>query len=800
MALTPEKLERLQDFFTHTSRIKFVNINLEKTTNKYTLDVEVADSIKPLSIERLNLVQDLLGYSDIFDFIKIKIPTEPLQLVINTDGTSVDIKPTEQYTFIVNENINTFSLKIGNLNDIVITNYYEITNFSQCKISIDSSNPQISASNYEVFVTQSTQLSTINNNIFTLYYLTTGSLVLGFTPANKEYPDTVIPCTPNWSEWTPVLDDPSTFCTDVLVGTQSRTDSNGCYPEEFREVYGTKESNWSAWSPALSTVCDGETFTQTRTDLNGCFTEPMTQEAIGTMEPAWSEWTPEIDPSTACEGVLIGVQSRTDSNGCVEPETRDVYGTKLPNWSEWEPVLDDPSTVCEGTLIGTQTRTDSNGCYGDETRDVYGTIPYGPWSPWTPDVSEICAGVTFTQMRFGEAPCGGDQSQEAVGTKQPTWSAWSPALSTVCEGVSFTQTRTDLNGCLEPQTQGATGTLVCGEPTAFWSGWSSEPAYTAEGTATFSVDGDALKLVPRSGLSSFTSTNTSKGGSLDASNCTNLIELVCWNNNLNSINVSECTNLSELNCSGNQITSLDTTGLANLEYLQCGNCSQLTSINASGCTSLTTLNVAYNRLTSLNVAGCTSLVTLNCYTNQLQSLDVSGLTSLTTLNCGYENYISSINASGCTSLTNINWMNNPLSSINITGCTNWVNFSYTRKQLQSFIVTGCTSLATINCSYNNIETIDVSELTSLTSLDFTGNPVSSLNVTGCTSLVYIGMYNSSASSLSPASMNTVLEALDQNGATNGTFEICYNLNQLDQNLIITLQAKGWTFPSNCGAQ
>jgi hypothetical protein len=501
MALTPEKLERLEDFFTHTSRIKFVNINLEKTTNKYTLDVEVADSIKPLSIERLNLVQDLLGYSDIFDFIKIKIPTEPLQLVINTDGTSVDIKPTEQYTFIVDENINTFSLKIGNLNDIVITNDYEITDFFQCKVNIDSSNPQISASSYEMFVTQSAQLSTINNDIFTFYYLTTGSLVLGFTPANKEYPDITTPCTPNWSEWAPVLDDPSTFCTDVLVGTQSRTDSNGCYPEEFRDVYGTKESNWSAWSPALSTVCDGVTFTQTRTDLNGCFTEPMTQEAIGTMEPAWSEWTPEIDPSTACEGVLIGVQSRTDSNGCVEPETRDVYGTKLPNWSawspalstvcdgetftqtrtdlndcygqetqdatgtklpnwsawspalstvcdgetftqtrtdlndcyeqetrdatgtklpnwsEWEPVLDDPSTVCEGTLIGTQTRTDSNGCLEPETRDVYGTIPYGPWSPWTPDVSAICAGVTFTQMRFGEAPCGGDQSQEAVGTK-----------------------------------------------------------------------------------------------------------------------------------------------------------------------------------------------------------------------------------------------------------------------------------------------------------------------------------------------------------------------------------------------
>jgi len=193
MPLSPSelaaKLARLNEFLNYTSRIKFVNVNLEKTVNKYTLDVEVAENLKPLSVERLNLVQDLLGYSDIFDYIKIRIPSEPFRINVNTDGAEVPINPIEQYTMIVDDTINEFFLKIPGLNNVKITNTWVATDFAQCKVTIDSTNSQISASKYDVYVTENTQLSTVNNDIFTFYYVNTGSLILGFTPGNKQYID-----------------------------------------------------------------------------------------------------------------------------------------------------------------------------------------------------------------------------------------------------------------------------------------------------------------------------------------------------------------------------------------------------------------------------------------------------------------------------------------------------------------------------------------------------------------------------------------------------------------------------------
>jgi hypothetical protein len=182
--LTPEKQARLNSFFTYTSRIANVNVNLEKTVNRYFLDIEVANSIKPLTIERFNLVQDILSFSDIFDFIKIKVPTEPLQININTSGSTVTVIPTEQYTFIVNETVTNFLLKISNLPPITLTNNFNAGNFSDCNLGI-TVNSDVSASKSQVFVTGSVDLSTVKGDLFTFYYLNTGSLILGFSPKSK---------------------------------------------------------------------------------------------------------------------------------------------------------------------------------------------------------------------------------------------------------------------------------------------------------------------------------------------------------------------------------------------------------------------------------------------------------------------------------------------------------------------------------------------------------------------------------------------------------------------------------------
>ena len=180
-----DKQARIEEFLTFSSRISAVDFNLSKTHDRYKLEIIVPDSVKPLTVERLNLVQEILSYSDLFDRIKIITPTDPLSITVN-DGDIINVTPTEQYTFTVDENVTDFSIKIGGINGVTFTNGYTPSNFSTCKLTL-ATTPLISASKTDLYVTDSVQLSTINNQFFTFFYLNTGSLILGFTPEGKEF-------------------------------------------------------------------------------------------------------------------------------------------------------------------------------------------------------------------------------------------------------------------------------------------------------------------------------------------------------------------------------------------------------------------------------------------------------------------------------------------------------------------------------------------------------------------------------------------------------------------------------------
>lgn len=185
MSAFTEKQIRIEDFLTYASRISAVDFNLSKESDRYILELIVPDSVKPLTVERLNLVQEILSYSDLFDRIKIITPTDPLSITVN-DGDTINVTPTEQYTFTVDELVTSFGIKIGGVDGITFTNYFDATNFSNCHLTL-ATTPLISASKTDLYVTDSVQLSTINNQFFTFFYLNTGSLILGFTPEGKEF-------------------------------------------------------------------------------------------------------------------------------------------------------------------------------------------------------------------------------------------------------------------------------------------------------------------------------------------------------------------------------------------------------------------------------------------------------------------------------------------------------------------------------------------------------------------------------------------------------------------------------------
>ena len=91
-------------------------------------------------------------------------------------------------------------------------------------------------------------------------------------------------------------------------------------------------------------------------------------------------------------------------------------------------------------------------------------------------------------------------------------------------------------------------------------------------------------------------------------------------NNLSSNNLQgalyaiDCTNLLILNCYNNQLTSLNVSGSAALDTLYC-NQNQLTSLDLSTNTALTYLNCGTNQLTSLDVSNNTALIHLDCNSN-----------------------------------------------------------------------------------------------------------------------------------------------------------------------------------------
>ena len=190
-----DKLIRIQDLLTYASLISSVNFNLSKEHDRFTLEIIVPESVRPLSLDRLSVIQEILTYSDVFDSIKIITPTAPLTIGINTEGEVINVTPSEQYVFTVDDTIVNFGITIGGVDGVEFTNNFNSADFSDCHLTLVTT-PLISASKTDLYVTESVQLSTINNQFFTFFYLNTGSLILGFTPEGKQFEPSYYGSTP----------------------------------------------------------------------------------------------------------------------------------------------------------------------------------------------------------------------------------------------------------------------------------------------------------------------------------------------------------------------------------------------------------------------------------------------------------------------------------------------------------------------------------------------------------------------------------------------------------------------------
>lgn len=153
--------------------------------------------------------------------------------------------------------------------------------------------------------------------------------------------------------------------------------------------------------------------------------------------------------------------------------------------------------------------------------------------------------------------------------------------------------------------------------------------------------------------------------SLDLSGCPKLKRLWCWENRLTSLNLSNNSFLIDLSCAQNDFFGgLDVSANKELRYLAC-NDTGLQAIDLSANTELIEFLGWNNYIRTIDVSHNKNLVILECYNNMLSSIDVSMLPELETLSVG-NNYIKEIDVSHNTKLRILECCSNLISSLDIS--------------------------------------------------------------------------------------------------------------------------------------
>ncbi|MDI9258528.1 T9SS type A sorting domain-containing protein [Flavobacterium sedimenticola] len=205
------------------------------------------------------------------------------------------------------------------------------------------------------------------------------------------------------------------------------------------------------------------------------------------------------------------------------------------------------------------------------------------------------------------------------------------------------------------------------------------------------------------------------------------------------IQVSEAQTLTVLDVSSLNISDL--TGIesfTNINNLDCSS-NQLNSLNLSGFSNLTKLNCSYNQITNLNFASLPApeaLLSLTCDHNPLNTFDITLLTNIEELYCSYVN-ISGIDLSNAGHLVRLYCAGNPISTINFSNLENLDQLMIADCNFTNIDVSPLQKLTSLNCSYNQLTSLDVTSLQMLEQLYVNNNQLNSLSISGAQTLKYL---------------------------------------------------------------
>ena len=304
--------------------------------------------------------------------------------------------------------------------------------------------------------------------------------------------------------------------------------------------------------------------------------------------------------------------------------------------------------------------------------------------------------------------------------------------------------------------------------------------------------GNRLTTFNGSGMSSLTSLNLYGNllTSFNGSTLSSLTSLDLYGNRLTTFNGSGMSNLTSLNLYGNRLTTFNGT-MSNLTSLNL-HANRLTTFNGSGMSNLTSLDLYGNRLTTFNGSVMSNLTSLNLYGNRLTTFNGT-MSNLTSLNL-HGNRLTTFNGSVMSNLTSLNLHGNRLTQFDGTPLSSLTDLDLSSNRLTTFNGAGLSSLTKLNLYGNQLTTFIGGNMGLITSLNFQTWNITTLttfNGAGLSSLTYLYMvYNTGISSMTN---NQILQDLNTNGLSNGTFMSNNGRTSVSNSNYTSLKNKNWTF-------
>ncbi|RAR46953.1 T9SS type A sorting domain-containing protein [Flavobacterium lacus] len=200
---------------------------------------------------------------------------------------------------------------------------------------------------------------------------------------------------------------------------------------------------------------------------------------------------------------------------------------------------------------------------------------------------------------------------------------------------------------------------------------------------------------------------------------TNMIDLICAMNNLESVVLPELPNLNHLQCQLNQLEVLDLSLTENLLSLD-AEMNNLHTITFHPNSQLYSINLRYNNFVAFDSSGLSQLAILIVNHNSLEQLNVSESINLINLLCEHNN-LTSLNLAGCPNLAGIICNNNQLTNLEINELPNLLALECQNNQLVQVDVSDSPLLEYVYLENNNLVELNLKNGAN-ESASFSGNP------------------------------------------------------------------------------